>query len=119
MWARVVEILVGVWLCFSPFIFGVPDDTTMWIDFGLAAAVAILASLSYYYPLRYIHLLSLLVALFLILWGRFAEASPPPPYHQNHISVGIFLLMIAIIPNHASLPDPVWYPSNVTPPRDV
>lgn len=108
MWGRVVEIMTAVWLGASPFIFGVQSDVTiLWGDFSIALSIAALAGLSYWRPTRHAHLLTLLVAVGLVLWGRFAN-TPAPPAHQNHIVIGLFLTMIAIIPNDASMPPRVW-----------
>ncbi|WP_323379662.1 SPW repeat domain-containing protein [Stieleria sedimenti] len=108
MWGRVVEIMTAVWLAISPFVFRVQgSESFVLIDSLVALLVAILAGLSYWHPTRHAHLLNLVVASGLTLWGRFAEI-PPPPIHQNHIVVGLFLLMIAIIPNDASRPPLAW-----------
>ncbi|QDV86337.1 SPW repeat domain-containing protein [Planctomycetes bacterium TBK1r] len=108
MWGRVVEIMTAVWLAASPFIFQVQgSDSFVLIDSLAALLIVILSGLSYWHPTRHAHLLILVVATGLTLWGRFADA-PPPPIHQNHIVVGLFLLMIAIIPNEASRPPHAW-----------
>lgn len=108
MWARVVEMMTAVWIAVGPFVFHVQDDLTLlWLDLGIAMLISTLASLSYWKPTQHAHLSILLVALGLIAWGRFAEI-PPPPAHQNHIIVGLLLLMIALIPNNASDPPESW-----------
>lgn len=108
MWGRVVEIMTAVWLAMSPFIFGVQEDASLLsADLGIALLICVLSALSYWRPTRYAHLLILFVSIGLILWGRFAVIPPPPP-HQNHIAVGLFLLMIALIPNESSLPPAAW-----------
>jgi len=108
MWGRVIEVMTAVWLALSPFIFRAADDPVLvWVDSLSALAIACLAGLSYWAPMRRAHLLILAVAVGLAAWGRLS-GSPPPPEHQNHITVGIFLLMIAIIPNDASQPPRNW-----------
>tara|TARA_R110002073_G_scaffold73085_10_gene178814 strand:+ start:3925 stop:4278 length:354 start_codon:yes stop_codon:yes gene_type:complete len=108
MWGRVIEIMTAVWLAASPFVFQSPvDPVILWVDFGIALLISTLAGLSYWRPTRHAHLLILVVATGLIVWGRFFVV-PPPPVHQNHIVVGLFLLMIALIPNEASKPPLVW-----------
>ncbi|TWT64895.1 SPW repeat domain-containing protein [Allorhodopirellula solitaria] len=108
MWGRVVEIMTAVWLAVSPFVFGVQDNgTLLWADIGIASLIWLFSGLSYWRPTRHAHLLILLVSAGLVLWGRFAEI-PPTPAHQNHIVVGLFLMMIAVIPNQASLPPQAW-----------
>lgn len=110
MWGRVIEIMTGVWLAMSPFIFRVADDRIiLWGDLGVALLIWLLAGLSYWPPTRHAHVAILLVAIGLITWGRLAAGTEaPPPAHQNHIAVGIFLLMIAIVPNYASHPPRGW-----------
>jgi len=39
----------------------------------------------------------LIVSAGLVVWGRFAVL-PPTPTHQNHIFVGLFLMMLALVP---------------------
>ncbi|MCO8122656.1 hypothetical protein NHH03_12990 [Stieleria sp. TO1_6] len=108
MWGRVVEIMTAVWLAASPFIFFAHSNTSlMWADLSIALLICVLSGLSYWHPTRHAHLLILLVSLGLIVWGRFA-VTPPTPMHQNHIVVGLFLLMIALIPNDASQPPKAW-----------
>ncbi|WP_350494702.1 SPW repeat domain-containing protein [Roseiconus lacunae] len=108
MWGRVVEIMTAVWIAASPFVFGVQDDPVLlWADQSIALTICLLAGLSYWRPTRHAHLLILAVAIGLTIWGRFAELPPSPP-HQNHIVVGLFLLMIALIPNQASQPPNAW-----------
>ncbi|TWT99446.1 hypothetical protein Pla108_03850 [Botrimarina colliarenosi] len=108
MWGRVVEIMTAVWLSISPFVFGVQSDPVqLWGDLGVALAICVFSGLSYWGPTRHAHWLVLLLAAGLVVWGRFAVTPPPPP-HQNHIVVGLFLLMMAVIPNEASQPPRAW-----------
>jgi len=111
MWARDVECMLGVWLLLSPFVFGHdPDATGLWAsDLICAALVSTFALLSYGKPTQHAHLLTLLVALWLIGFGRFGAASPLPAGMQNNIVVGLLLLMFAIVPNHASRPPRRWF----------
>lgn len=108
MWGRVIEIMTAVWVAISPFIFQ-PEQpaSAVWIDSLIALSIAVLAGLSYWKPTRHAHLAILLIATGMACYGRFADA-PPTPWQQNHIAVGLFLLMIAIIPNDASHPPLAW-----------
>ena len=110
MWARVVEFMIGCWLAMSPFIFGhTADDILFWtVDLVAAMLVMTLALISYWPPLRHAHLAVGLVALALILVGRFGIAPPIPPAGQNYILVGLLLLMFALVPNNASQPPKAW-----------
>lgn len=109
MWGRVVEIMTGVWLMVSPFVFRAHDNPyILWGDLGTALLIWVLAGLSYWQPTRHAHWLILLVAIALILVGRFVTPPPASAAQQNHIFIGFFLLMIAIIPNEASQPPSSW-----------
>jgi hypothetical protein len=109
MWARVVEVMLGLWLLISPFIFGhSAGNTGLWInDLVCGFLLMTLALLSFWHPLRYAHLAIGIVALWLIAFGFFVPY-PAPPASQNHILLGLVLLMFAIIPNDANLPPPSW-----------
>jgi len=109
MWGRVIEILTAVWLALSPYIFRVEDQpNTILVDSLVALAIGILSGLSFWKPTRHAHVAILAIALGLFIYGRFSGGSPPSGWHQNHIVVGFLLMMIAVIPNHASQPPREW-----------
>jgi hypothetical protein len=110
MWARVVEFMLGCWLAISPFIFRHPaDDLRLWATDWIAASLVILfALLSYWPPLKHIHLATAVVALALVAIGRFSSWEHPPPGAQNQIVIGLLLLMFALVPSHASQPPETW-----------
>jgi hypothetical protein len=109
MWARVVEVMLGGWLALSPFIFAHAADQPMlwWNDLVSAVVIIILAVCSFWRPLRHAHLGILGVGVWLIGYGYLAPL-PPPPASQNHVVLGVLLLMFAIIPNDASRPPASW-----------
>ncbi|GAA4467954.1 SPW repeat domain-containing protein [Novipirellula rosea] len=108
MWGRVIEIMTAVWLSLSPFIFrSQAQPGVIWFDSITALVIAVLAGLSYWRPTQHAHVLILVIAMGLSLYGRFVDP-PPSPWQQNHIAVGLFLLMIALIPNDASQPPSAW-----------
>jgi len=108
MWGRIVEIMTAVWLMLSPFIFRAQDNATLvWVDVLTGLSICALAGLSWWKPTRYAHVLILFIAIGLVVCGRL-DGTPPAPAQQNHIVVGLFLLMIAIIPNDASHPPKAW-----------
>jgi peptidoglycan/LPS O-acetylase OafA/YrhL len=109
MWARNIEFMIGIWLALSPFIFAHadPPDAIWWIDFAAAIIVCTTALFAYYPPTRSLHLVNSVAGLALIVYAFFGPV-PPPAYHQNHVVVGIILLMFGIIPNHASQPSRAW-----------
>ncbi len=103
MWARVVEFMLACWLALSPFIFRYrSEDTFLWVnDFICASLVALFALLSFWHPLRKIHLMTLGVALW--LWGQGYTSFPEiaPPAQANSVAIGLILLMLAIVPSHS------------------
>jgi hypothetical protein len=90
MWARVVEIMLGCWLAISPFVFDHPvENSAWWInDLCSGFAVATLALLSFWTPLRHAHFGLLLVALWLIGFAYLALPYPTPPALQNDLIIG-------------------------------
>lgn len=111
MWPRVTECMLGCWLLVSPFVFRYEDQPLGWWinDYVVGLAVIAFGLLSYWRPARRIHLLTVLLAIWLVLYGRFGHQYPFPPAAQNYITLGFLLMMIAIIPSHASEPPPEWY----------
>jgi hypothetical protein len=110
MWSRVVEVMLGVWLLLSPFIFRHPTGEVAWWanDFACAALAITFGCLSFWEPTRRAHLATAALALWLIGFGYFSEPHPSPPAMQNDVFLGLLLLMFAIIPNDASLPPEGW-----------
>ncbi len=109
MWARVVEVMLAGWLAISPFVFGhEPGRTDWWMkDFAGAGAVAVFALLSYWKRLEKIHLFTVVVAGWLIA-GAFFSATVTAPAEQNHLVVGLLLLMLAVIPSRSNQPPRGW-----------
>lgn len=107
MWARITEIFLAGWLAISPFIFQTSAQE-MHSNFISAFLIALFALLSYWHPLRKIHLLSLGVALW--LWGFGYSTFPllASPSLENSVAVGFLLSMLAIVPNQTHLPSPSW-----------
>jgi hypothetical protein len=110
MWARVVEFMLGCWLAVSPFVFAhyAESGRLTATDWTAASLVMVLALLSYWPPLVRIHLLTAIVAIGLVTIGRLSSGEHPPPGAQNHIVVGLLLLMFALVPSHATQPPPAW-----------
>jgi hypothetical protein len=110
MWARVIEVLLACWLAVSPFLFRhAPAETFLWItDLSCAVIIALFSLLSYRPRWEKTHLLNLAVAGWLIGTGFLVAESPPPPAIQNHVVIGLLLLMFAVIPSHAERPPRSW-----------
>lgn len=110
MWARVLELMLGGWLIVSPFIFRhAANEWALWAnDLTCALLVVALALFSFWRPLKHARFAIAGVALWLIGFGYLAAPYPTPSALQNAILVGCLLLMLAIIPNEASLPSKKW-----------
>lgn len=108
MWARVMEFVLACWLVLSRFIFRYAEaDTFLWVnDLVCAALVMVAAFLSFWRPLRHLHLAIVPVALWLLA-AAFAQPEVLPP-HRNYVVVGVLLLVFAIVPSRASEPPRSW-----------
>ena len=102
MWPRIVELMLGMWLLASPFIFRHSDaEAGFWrTDLTTGFAVIVLSFLSYSKRFGAAHLVTAVVGLFLIAYGYLAP-DPRPAAAQNEIIIGLLLAMTAIIPNRA------------------
>lgn len=110
MWARVVEFMLACWLTLSPFIFRYPKgEIALWAnDFICAFLIALFALLSFWDPLRKIHLMTLGVALWLWGYGYTSFPEPGMSFDQNAVVIGLLLLMLAIVPSHSHHPSRSW-----------
>ncbi|MBU6383757.1 MAG: hypothetical protein KGQ49_07330 [Verrucomicrobia bacterium] len=98
MWARICEILLGIWLVASHFLFSLHH----WLGILCAILIWAFALLSYIGPLNKMHLLQIIPAALLLYIGYTFPTMPLPLSIQNYILVALFLSMFAIIPSHAS-----------------
>ena len=111
MWARIIEFIIAIWLAGSHRVFYHPSlSEFLWIsDLFCGSLIALFALFSFLKRFEKIHLCSLIVALWLIAIGLFGSSLfPPPAILQNHLIVGIFLAMFAIIPSQSSRPPRGW-----------
>ncbi len=110
MWARIVEVMIAVWLALSPFIFHYPsEETFLWTnDFVCACLVALFALFSFWHPLRKIHLVTIAIAFW--LWGLGYRDFPEKTAVslQNSVVIGLLLLILAIVPSHSSQLSHPW-----------
>lgn len=109
MWARVVEVMLGCWLALSPATFErAAASGELWLtDICAGGLVICFALASFWQPTRRAHLAILVVATALVAKG-FMVPFPPSAAEQNHILVGLLLMMFAIIPGRASQPPQGW-----------
>lgn len=113
MGARHAEVGFGIWLVLSPFVFDhVADRRLLFEDLAAGLILLVVPLLCYAPRLRRAHLLLLLLAAWLIgsgWWATF-QSTEPLPAHQNHIVVGLLLLLTAVVPSRAAEPPPGWVP---------
>jgi hypothetical protein len=98
MWARNSELILGVWLFISHFIF----SNTLWDDLAIALLILLFAALSFHDKLNKMHLLQVIPAGWLLYIGYTYPTYILPFGIQNYILVALTLLMFAIIPSNAS-----------------
>lgn len=109
MWPRIVEIMLALWLAISPFVFRLPGDAlrTWANEYVCAVLIIAFSGMALWWPLRRAHLVTLAVGVWLVLSAWVQERPLPPPL-QNHITVGLLLIMFGIIPGEASQPPVSW-----------
>jgi hypothetical protein len=116
MWPRVVEVMFGVWLLLSPFIFSYSTESRLefaWISDFLSGLLIIAFGLaSYSARFWWAHFLSCLVAAYMISVGYFALDGIYVPAAQNHILIGMLVLMFAVLPNHTNDKPEKWQKFN-------
>lgn len=98
MWARNCELILGVWLILSRFVFLSQD----WDGLVTGFFVILFAALSYHDKLNKMHLFQALPAAWLLYVGYTYPTPWLPFYLQNYILVALSILMFAIIPSNAS-----------------
>lgn len=110
MWARVVEFMLACWLAISPFIFAYPGNAVfLWAnDFITSIIIAFFSLISFYEPLRKMHLCNLLVAFYLMALTYILQGVSMESALQNYMVLGILFLMLAIIPTDASAQPKPW-----------
>lgn len=108
MWARIIEIILAVWLLLSRFLLSYGDLPLSFRDFAIPFLVLLFAFLSYIEKLNKMHLLHIIPAAWL-LQISFSYPTPWLPFGlQNHILAALLLLTFAIIPSKASEPPRAW-----------
>ena len=110
MWARVVEIMLACWLAISPFVFRHDPDARglWWNDLVCGFVILLCALLAYRAALGKIHLINGGIGLWLVGSAFLTGITPPSPAIQNHVVVGLLLMMLAIIPSRAAMPPRSW-----------
>jgi hypothetical protein len=106
MWTRDLELTLALWLLVSPFVFGHDQDVAWWAtDLGCGTATLLIALLARWERLRRVHLLHLITAAWLAVFGW---TRSPAPAAQNELVVGLLLALVAILPSEANAPPRSW-----------
>ncbi len=108
MWARYVEMALGVWLLVSPWVLPDAGGGVTVVNMLAGALVLLLAGLSFTHRLRAAHLGSLLVSIILIGWGWSHFVRPGPAAAQNQILTGLMLGLVTVVPSESFRPPPCW-----------
>ncbi len=110
MWARVIEFMLAVWLGISPYIFGYTREMKFyWYnDYICAFCLSLFALLSFYKPLRKLHLCNLILVFWLIFLGYFLRSNELDNILQNYVVIALLLVMISLVPSEASKPPMPW-----------
>ena len=114
MWGRLLQLLVACWIAGSPMILGDRNDGRFAGLHFLAcgAAVAFFAALSFHPRCRYAHLGTVVPAAWMLVVAYFVVPYPLPVLHQSAIVAALLLLVLALVPTHASTPPPSWVAFN-------
>lgn len=110
MWPRVLELIVGVWLCASPQVVSGAAGVERFVslDAAVGVSVVVLSLLSFATRTRWAHLGTAGLAVALGAYAYFSWPRPGPPSAQNEIIVSMLLLLLAIIPNECTRPPRPW-----------
>ena len=108
MWPRVVELMLGIWLTLTPFIYRLENPSPFQLEVVVGVLVIVLSCLSFWRPTAWAHVVTFIVALGLGLFAWTWFERPGPPLAQNDILVALLLASFAILPNEVFLPPRAW-----------
>lgn len=110
MWARLTELGLGLWLLASPFVFDHPATATvLWlIDIVTGSLLVVSTVVNYRYPNRRFYLAVPVLGAFLIAAAFLSGPHPIAAARQNHIMVGLTIMMLGVVPNLALRPPEKW-----------
>jgi hypothetical protein len=107
VWARLCEIVIGLWLIASPHV--LPGDyASMAVDYAAGGCVLLLAFASFWRRTRHAHLVTAVLAILASVAVWLTAPVPSPPIVQSRFLAALTLLMLAIVPNRASQPADAW-----------
>lgn len=101
MWPRVVEVMLGAWLVITPLVFRGTDDVDRYaVNAVVSGAIVIVASLmAVWRRTGWMRFVTLATSCWLAGHGYLSAVRPGPPAAQNEITIGLVLLLFAILPN--------------------
>lgn len=110
MWSRDFEGMLGCWLLLSPLIFHYGERNYGFWEHNLACGtlIILLALFSYWKPTRAAHWFQPLVGCWLVGFAYAQGLGDASGMAQNHLLVGLLLMMFGVIPNQASAPPAAW-----------
>ena len=119
MWPRLIELLMGLWLCVSPFVFDASSSDSLLTANGLACGAIVVAAsaLSYWERTRHARVATALVGLWLLAFSYATAGRPADLELQNLFVTGLLLLLFVVVPNEANRPPRTWR-EFVLPPSD-
>lgn len=107
MWPRVVEMLLGIWLVTSPFVFGV-GGRSFWGALGGGSLVVLFSVAAWRGEFGGARYLTLIAAIGIGGGVYLASSHPVPGFQQSAFLTAILLAMFAIIPNRCNRPPEGW-----------
>lgn len=110
MWPRAVELMLGLWVLLSPFVFLREPGPPLVLGNAVICGTLICTCslLSFWKKARRAYLGNIAVALWLAGFGYVAGGFPSAPVYQNALITGLVLLLFAIIPSEANDPPRSW-----------
>jgi hypothetical protein len=110
MWARVAELMLGMWLILSPLIFRNTAAVGEFVirDVAAGSAIVVLSLLSFWSRTERAHFATGLLAIGLGASAYLGWERPGPPAAQNELTVALLLVLLALVPNEASAPPKPW-----------
>lgn len=119
MWPRITELIIGLWIVASPFLFGVADIASSLAATSLVCGTVVVTAsiLSFWEPARHARAATALIGLWLLGFAYMTAARPAELELQNLFVCGLLLILLAVVPNEAKQPPRPWR-KFVSPPTD-
>lgn len=106
MWPRVCEVILALWLLFSPAVL-IGEQSVTLVARGAGLVMAVFSAASLLERFRRAYLLTLAVALAAAAFPFF-HPPPPSPLMQNVLITALVIAMFAVIPTEAMRPPRGW-----------